>query len=141
MNQNKIYGGVVKPNSEHIEQALLFQWAAFVSNKYPMLNLMFAIPNGGKRYAKTAIDLKHEGVKPGVADVFLPYASGNAHGLFVEMKREKYGIVSDKQKNFIKNVQQQGYAAAVCYGFEQAKDTIIKYLNDDDVNTYFKEEL
>lgn len=44
--------------TEHIEQALLFKWAAFSSGKYPELEYMFAIPNGGYRHYRTASDLK-----------------------------------------------------------------------------------
>ena len=62
--------------TEHIEQALLFKWATFSSGKYPELEYMFAIPNGGYRHYRTAADLKSEGVKSGVPDIMLPVARG-----------------------------------------------------------------
>lgn len=79
--------------TEHEEQVMLFRWAQLQSSKYPPFALMFAIPNGGKRNAKTAVDLKYEGVKSGVSDIFLPCACGGYHGLFVEMKRTRGGTI------------------------------------------------
>ena len=116
---------------EHVEQAHLFQWAVWQSGKYPELDLMYAIPNGGYRHHKTAAELKAEGVKAGVCDIFLPVARCNKHGLYIEMKRTKGSKLSNSQKEFIAGVKEQGYAAAVCYGFEQAKDGIMSYLNDE----------
>lgn len=121
--------------TEHQEQAWLFGWAAYMSGKYPMLGTMFAIPNGGKRHYKTAVDLKAEGVKPGVSDICFPYPNGTYHGLFIEMKRTKGGTLSDEQKNFIADMQKAGYGACVCYGFEQARETVMKYIKGDYVNT------
>ena len=116
--------------TEHDEQVLLFQWASFASSKYPMLNDMFAIPNGGFRKYKTAVDLKKEGVKAGVSDILLPYSSGGFHGLFIEMKRIKKGQVSEAQKDFINRMKKNGYAAEVCYGFEDARKVILQYLKE-----------
>ena len=85
--------------TEHIEQALLFKWAMFSSGKYPELENMFAIPNGGY------------------------------YGLFVEMKRTSGGRVSESQQKFLKTLNDNGYLAVVCKGFEQAQEAILKYLN------------
>jgi len=43
--------------SEHIEQVNFVNWVEY---NHPAIKL-FAIPNGGKRSIKTAIDLKAEG--------------------------------------------------------------------------------
>ena len=32
---------------EALEQSMLFQWCELQKGKYPMLSLLFAIPNGG----------------------------------------------------------------------------------------------
>lgn len=95
--------------SEHSHQTALFAWAALNVGNDPRLALMFAIPNGGARAAdrKTAMirgaNLKAEGVRKGVVDVFLPVPSLRwgldpyvvqekhlarnwYHGLFIEMK-------------------------------------------------------
>lgn len=115
---------------EHVEQVHLFQWAAWQSGKYPELDLMYAIPNGGYRNKKTAAELKAEGVKSGVSDIFLPVARCKKHGLYIEMKRTEGGKLSKSQEKFIAGVKNQGYAAIVCFGFEKAKEIILQYLNN-----------
>jgi hypothetical protein len=88
---------------------------------------MFAIPNGGLRNVITAVNLKQEGVKSGVPDLFLPCPTNTAHGLFVEMKSQK-GRLSPNQKEWLKSLSANGYQCSVCYSFTDAKEVIINYL-------------
>ncbi|MEA4869921.1 MAG: VRR-NUC domain-containing protein [Christensenella sp.] len=113
--------------TEAQEQTALFRWAAYASGKYPDLVLMFHIPNGGTRDVIEAKHLKDQGVKSGVPDIFIPSARGEYHGMFIEMKSEK-GRVSDQQQNWVDRLSDEGYLTVVCYGFEQAKDEIERYL-------------
>lgn len=112
---------------EDTEQIGLFQWAAYQSGKYPELERLFHIPNGGKRDAREAARFKQLGVKAGVPDLFLPAARGEFHGLFIEMKAEK-GKVSKNQREWLKALEGQGYLCKVCFGFEEARKTIVDYL-------------
>src|SRR5690348_6356166 len=93
-----------------LEQVALFEWAALMEPEYPFLGLMFAIPNGGHRHIAVARRLKAEGVKAGVPDIFLPWASDGYHGLFIELKRRKGGTVSDEQADWHDALLQAGYA-------------------------------
>jgi hypothetical protein len=125
---------LAKNGSEHGEQVALFCALSQKFNEYPELKLAFAIPNGGLRDKRTAGALRAEGVKSGVPDIFLPVARGVWHGLFVELKRPKSvgkaeGTVSNEQKEYIAELQKAGYGAVVCVGWEQARDTILAYLN------------
>lgn len=112
------------------EQQALFEWARLNQQTIPELGLMFAIPNGGKRYRKTACTLKAEGVKPGVSDIFLPVARCGFYGMFIEMKRKRGGKLSDEQRSFISAVAKQGYLAIVPEGWEEAKEWILGYLEN-----------
>lgn len=114
--------------TEAQEQRTLFQWAALASGKHPELVLMFAVPNGGTRDVIEAKHLKDQGVKAGVPDIFFPCARGQYHGMFIEMKSGT-GRVSEFQKNWIDALNEAGYHAVVCYGFEEAKSEIEAYLN------------
>lgn len=116
--------------TEGEEQATLFHWCDMVNGKYPELQLLFHIPNGGERRKSEAARMKAEGVKPGVPDLFLPVARVNYHGLFIEMKRRKGGRVSDEQREWIGNLLANGYAVEVCRGWEEAKDAIENYLDE-----------
>lgn len=112
-------------NEEHNEQVALFQWASY----YPEIR-MFAIPNGGNRNIITATNLKAEGVKAGVPDIFLPLARGEYHGMFIEMKRKKGGRVTPEQKEWIQYLNCEGYFAVVARGCDEAIELIQDYLKN-----------
>lgn len=112
---------------EDTEQIHLFDWAAMQSGKYPELLSLFHIPNGGKRDAREAARFKRMGVRAGVPDMFLPVPRGKYHGLFIELKA-KGGKVSKNQTEWLKILAESGYAACVCFGFDEARRDIINYL-------------
>jgi len=112
------------------EQTALFQWVKLAEKQYPALRLLFHIPNGGRRDAIEGAHLKSQGVRAGVPDLCLPVPSGSYHGLFIEMKAPA-GRVQHTQKAWLDALNARGYKAAVCYGFEQAKECIIGYLSDE----------
>ena len=113
---------------EEIEQEHVFLWASMEERAYPELAMLYAIPNGGKRAIKTAIALKAQGVKSGVPDMCLPVARGGYHGLYIELKRQKGGVVSETQKSWITALNTQGYKAIICHGAEEAIEQIRGYL-------------
>lgn len=115
--------------AEHAEQAALFEWASIMQQQYPELWMLAAIPNGGFRHIVTAVKLKREGVKQGYPDVLLDVARGGYHGLRIEMKRQKGGILSPHQKRWRESLTDQGYQVAVCHGAGEAIDAVEKYLN------------
>lgn len=114
--------------SEAAEQSAVFVRCALLSRKYPELLLLFAIPNGGSRHPAEAANLKRQGVKAGVPDMFLPVSRGTSHGLFIELKRRKGGRVSDEQRRWLNELERQGFAARVCKGADEAMKTMIEYL-------------
>lgn len=114
---------MTNPADEHGEQVALFQWAAHV----PELAWMFAVPNGTRTSISIARRMKAEGVRKGVADIFLPLPRGGSHGLFIEMKAAK-GSASPEQRAFIEAMREAGYSAYICKGFEAARAVIECYL-------------
>jgi hypothetical protein len=114
--------------TENQEQAALFEWAEAASGKYPELRLLHAIPNGGLRDGRTAAVLQRTGVKSGVPDIHLPIPRGEYAGLWVELKRQKGGVVSANQRIWLNRLNANGSKAVVCNGWEEARDEIIKYL-------------
>lgn len=116
-----------KVESEHAQQVAVFVWAALHFQKYPELRMMFAIPNGGLRNKITAANLKAEGVRAHVPDIFLPVPRGAWHGLFIEMKKVG-GRVDSGQAQYVESLRQQGYGACVCIGWEVAIKVIEDYL-------------
>ena len=113
--------------TEHQQQCLIFEWAELNKNRYPELNLMFAIPNGSHKSITQAVKFKREGLKSGVPDIFLPHAVTPFHGLFIELKTQG-GKLNQNQKDWILNLKSQGYFATVCIGATAAISTIQNYL-------------
>lgn len=114
--------------TESQEQKTLFEICEIQKHKYPELAMLFHIPNGGKRDAVTAAKLKAEGVKPGVPDLFLPVPRGKYHGLFIELKRQSSGRLSETQRNWCRDLTYQGYAVRVCKGAAAAMRTLEEYI-------------
>lgn len=123
-----------KPKRKHTqheaeEQKALFRWAELQKGKYPELDMMFAIPNGGSRHMLEAVNLKKQGVKRGVPDICLPVPKGTYHGLYIELKRSiGNSRVSKEQNYWIEKLLDQGYDVQVCYGWDDAKSRIMDYL-------------
>lgn len=124
--------------SEDGEQAAIFCWAASNCWQYPVLKWMHAIPNGGQRYIAEATKMVAAGLRKGVLDIFLPcpiqteWAVQYA-GLYIEIKvekrrKQKNGGLTDEQIEFIEYAEKMGYYCKVCYGWIEARDIIIKYL-------------
>jgi len=109
--------------TEHNEQMALFQ----LLQNNEETKWLFAIPNGGQRDIRVAMNLKREGVKAGVWDLFLPLPRGRYHGLFIEMKFGNNKL-SASQLAFGQYVVEQGYKAKVAYSCEEAYNIIQEYL-------------
>ncbi len=107
---------------EEVEQRNVVTYCAYANIP------CFAIPNGGKRRKTEAARMVAQGVRPGVPDLMIPRAAGKYHGLFIEMKREKGSTTSQNQKEWINQLNAEGYFAAVCKGFDEARKIIEQYI-------------
>jgi VRR-NUC domain len=112
---------------ERSHQVALIKWVRAVEDAYPVLKLLYAVPNGGDRNLRVARKLKAEGVRAGVADLCLPAARRGYHGLYLEMKSED-GIASKEQKEFLRGVSEEGYCAVIARGVEEARAALEWYL-------------
>lgn len=114
----------MKHPESKIQQACI-KWFDY---QYPQYRLnLFAIPNGGARNKIEAGIMKGEGVRAGVADLFLAIPKqglkNNYPGLFIEMKTET-GRQTDTQKKFEKAVNSQGYFYFLCRSFDEFKPMV-----------------
>ncbi len=119
---------------ERHSQAALFAWASMASCAFPELVSLYAIPNAGgftggfKKNMLRVLALRKEGVKSGVPDVHLPVARAGYHSLYIEMKREGSGKLSDEQKEWVKTLALYGNKVVVAHGFDEARAVIEEYL-------------
>lgn len=130
--------------TEDGNQMALFAWATLNTETYPQLKNLFAIPNGGNRHIVEAIKFVGTGTRAGVPDTFLACYISNRFdndksqyfGLFIEMKKEIYrnrknGGRSDEQIEWADRLSAAGYCVKTCYNWEEARDTILKYLEGE----------
>lgn len=119
--------------SEHAEQVTLFRMAKYHAKRWPELDLMFAIPNGGDRHPAVAGKLKAEGVKAGVPDIFLPVPRGGWSGLFIELKT-RGGRATQTQREWLDALHLQGYLSVICKGADEAWSVMQRYLTSEKVD-------
>jgi len=103
--------------------------------------LHYAIPNGGQRYKKTALDLKAEGVVSGVPDLCICEPNKYFHGLYIEMKKRPKTLksgkksyngikVSDSQNIWHQKLRHRNYECIVAYGADEAIEAIDEYMEN-----------
>lgn len=114
--------------TEADEQTALFRWAAYNRVKYPALDLLYHIPNEGKRSMITGHRLKEQGMRPGVPDICLPVPNVRYTALYIELKRHTGGKVSEAQRAWISALNRAGNRAVVCHGWDEAREEIERYL-------------
>ena len=111
-------------DTEHRLQCACVEWFRYC---YPK-GTIFAIPNGGARNVVTAAKLKAEGVLAGVPDLCVPMARGAFHGLYIELKNGKKGVVSERQRTIMDKLSDEGYKCVVCRSFDEFKREIDEYM-------------
>ena len=116
--------------SEHDEQAEVVRWArsvATLGGKYACLDLLYAIPNAGRRSYALAAYMRAEGMTPGVPDLHLPVARHGRHGLWIEMKK-KAGRTSEAQTQWLERLKEEGHHTVICRSAREARDVIAWYV-------------
>lgn len=112
---------------EHRLQVACVNWFRF---QYPKLrNILFAVPNGGRRDAVTGGKLKDEGVTSGVADLILLKSNRFYGTLCIEMKSPE-GCQRPSQKAWQKDAEANGAKYVVCKSLEEFMKIVTDYLND-----------
>jgi len=119
---------------ERDEQRWLVNWL----NYHPVLKDFFCKNNNeGKRTPRQGYDLKLQGLRTGVSDLFIyhPSSTGKFPGLWLEIKRNKTYSKSERstptwiaQEKFIETVKSVGFAGEFCYGFADGVKIIEAYL-------------
>jgi hypothetical protein len=137
-------------DTEHREQAHLFDRARLSLARYPELEDLYAIPNQGQRSKRARGRMLAEGLKAGMPDTHLPHAREGwigerrvvFHSLYLEMKAEGHvphpekpgavlleaGTCSRAQKERIARLLAAGNAVDVCWNAEDAWATLTAYL-------------
>ncbi len=130
---------------EDSEQRAVIQWADMTRIPLPYMqdhgrfvgDYLFAIPNGGARNRIEAARLVGLGVRAGTPDLLFAFPVGACHGLFIEMKKRKdqfrspgaaLAALTDNQNLMMMRFMEKGYACALCYGFDAARNALTNYM-------------
>lgn len=96
--------------------------------QYPNLALLlFAVPNGGRRDAKTGARMKYEGVVRGVVDLILLIPKKGYASLCIEMKTPK-GVQSEEQRKWQREAEKYRNRYVVCRSLPEFMKEVNEYL-------------
>jgi hypothetical protein len=113
----------------HVESDLQMQCVKWFAYQHQALRpLLFSVPNGGRRDARTGAILKAEGVHAGVADMILFVPNKCHHALCIEMKTAT-GSQSKLQKEWQAAVEAMDYKYVVCRSLDDFMREVTEYLN------------
>lgn len=115
---------MTSPSEDAIQMALL-EWLRLHDHR--AWELTHHSPNGGARSAITGARLKALGVRRGFPDLTLWLPRGGFHGLAVELKTAK-GRPTSEQLAWLNHMSAIGWCAALCTGFDAARDQFASYL-------------
>jgi hypothetical protein len=127
------------PSESQIQQSII-SWARWHEKKYPELTMLIKIPNEGKRSWVKGKQMKAEGLKKGVSDLFLAYpikksvlsskTGANQYfyaGLWLEVKKPMEKPTKEQQE-WLSDCKEVGYQAEWCDSVDGGIDIIKEYL-------------
>lgn len=114
-------------NEEEREQIGFVSW---FRRTFPSL-LIFAIPNGEKRSISVAKRIKISGGVSGIPDLCICFPGGLV--IWVEMKKIKGGVISDKQKNIHDILRSLGHTVIIGNGAVNASTKLLEIFNNIEV--------
>ena len=121
---------------EYEDQVEVFNWLKTCT--LDGADMAFSTLNGIRLSIGLARKAKRAGNKQGVPDILIDTPGGGRkscgcplyHGLRVELKREKGGVVSDEQSDWHQNLRARGYKVVVAKGRYEAVAAIKEYLDE-----------
>lgn len=124
-----------KNMSEEAIHKAVVDWADRQAAAEPALQMLFHVPNGGSRHVAEAEKLRQMGVRQGVPDLLLPFPKQRpqgdiARGLALELKSPS-GRLRGTQAWWLRRLEEQGWAVAVAWTFEEAVSVLSGYLDGE----------
>lgn len=124
------------------QRAILHACSLYIRPTYPLIDLIYHVPNGGARGANeldakiTGNNMKLLGTKAGVPDLCLPIPRCGYAALYIEVKAKKNtakkrtaGRLAAEQNSFIKMLVEAGNIVGIVDDWETGFDLINDYLH------------
>lgn len=118
------------PKEKDIQKAL-FAWKKTHLRECPILNALFAVPNGIWTFKSMAAEMVRQGLTKGIQDVIFlaPSADGKYHGLLIEIKiPSEKAVESDEQIYYRHFFAELGFRTEVFRFWEDAAGAIIEHV-------------
>ena len=123
---------VVKKDIQPTEDAIHFaviDWLKSVPYKDGFLvDYFHHSPNGGVSSPRQKAKFTRMNTLSGFPDLECFIAKGRYHGLYVELKRSKGGVVSANQKEILTMLDEEGYCTTVARGYDKAVEVVVQYM-------------
>lgn len=132
---NRLFLCYARNMSEHDEQVRFFTILSLFSGKYPQLDYIFAVPNGGARHIVVAQKMKAEGQKKGVPDILICLPRQGYTGLAIEMKFHPKKQ-SPEQKQYQTVMTQAGWLYVLAYSCKEAVTAVGQYMGIQELMQY-----
>ena len=120
--------------TEYEEQCAVIRWARMMAATVePRLALLHGDSSGVRVGIGAALKMRRAGAVKGWPDLTLPVVKRDSggvlyHGLFIELKRRRGGVVSPEQVIVQTRLRAEGYCVHVCKGADEAIRCIKDYL-------------
>ena len=114
---------------EETAMIVFFDYCRAMAHAHKGYGLAFHIPNESKSSIQRRMTMKRAGVKKGIPDICVPIANDKFASLFIEMKI-KPNKPSPEQMQLIRELNQVGNYAALCWSADEAIEMLNKYLNN-----------
>lgn len=114
-----------KAPTEYVECLALVEYLEILKAQGKVLNFSHT---ANETYTKSWNQKRKNslmGTRKGVPDYLVVT---NRHVLFIEMKRQRGGVVSKEQQEWVDNINKVGGKADISYGFDEAKEFIDKFI-------------
>ena len=97
--------------------------------KWQYSDIRYCASLGGIRTSmRQAIKAKRTGYIKGFPDLQILHANSEYHGLFLEIKPHKKAYPTKEQKEWIAYLNEKGYFAKCCKGFDECIETVDWYM-------------
>lgn len=114
--------------TEHEMQEAYFDWVRLMRNQDWRYNLVYSVPNAGKREDGQGQWMVDEGLTEGILDINIDIPTATSHGARLEFKAGKRKLTKE-QAQVIQWNRKAGYASLVVRSVEFAKAATEHYMS------------
>lgn len=121
---------VKKDKKEYSEDDLQMAIVAYLRKLIPEVKLSTSLLQGTVKSAILGAKANRMGYTKGMPDLFIAEPMKGYHGIFLELKNGKKGVITKEQQAALEYLQGKGYYVAVVRDFQSGKAIIDSYFTE-----------